>query len=201
MNLPWQIWNTEVSHLELLQQWEEAGTAILLAHFTHDTGLAAGFNLFYFFFTVRQDPLLGSSEMFNSFLRKAQQVSNSVIQETYKLVEVWMYRYSSRRCHRERHTGLRKHRESCDSYTRFDAVRALLRGSLCLFLFVFPRVTAFHHPLMFTCRGWGWSWRSPQRLFIEICRFDFAALSFEMNRSRKRHSLNTVVLHLYIDLY
>lgn len=50
--------------------------------------------------------------MFNSFLRKAQQVSNSVIQEASKLVGVWMY--SSRRCHPERHTGLRKHRESPD---------------------------------------------------------------------------------------
>lgn len=55
----------------------------------------------FYFFTVRQDPLLGSSEMFNSFLRKAQQVSKSVIQASYKLVEVWMY--SSRRCHPERH--------------------------------------------------------------------------------------------------
>lgn len=33
----------------------------------------------YFLFTVRQDPLLGASEMFNSFLRKAQQVSSCVI--------------------------------------------------------------------------------------------------------------------------
>lgn len=193
MNLPWQIsWNPE-----LLQQWEEAEQPccwhILLM-------MVWLLDLTYFiFFTVRQDPLLGSSEMFNSFLRKAQQVSDSVIQGTYKLVEVWVY--SSGRCHPERHAGLRKHRESCDPYTRFDAVRAELRGSLCLFLFVFPRVTAFHHPLMFTCRGWGWSWRSPQRLFIEICRFDFAALSFEMNRSRKRYSLNTVVLQLCIDLY
>lgn len=29
---------------------------------------------YIFFLTVRQDPLLGASEMFNSFLRKAQQV-------------------------------------------------------------------------------------------------------------------------------
>lgn len=32
---------------------------------------------FLFVFTVRQDPLLGASEMFNGFLRKAQQVGNS----------------------------------------------------------------------------------------------------------------------------
>lgn len=29
-------------------------------------------------FIVRQDPLLGGSEMFNGFLRKAQQVGNAV---------------------------------------------------------------------------------------------------------------------------
>lgn len=32
--------------------------------------------VFLCFMTVRQDPLLGASEMFNSFLRKAQQVGS-----------------------------------------------------------------------------------------------------------------------------
>lgn len=52
------------------------------------------------FLTVRQDPLLGSSEMFNSFLRKAQQVGKSVVFKLtrgdltgmHEPVEVWMCR-------------------------------------------------------------------------------------------------------------
>lgn len=131
---------------------------MLLTHFTHDTGLTAGLNLFSVFLQYVRilcwDPVRCSTDFCGRHSRLVIQLSKKPM--------------SLRRCGCIYHAGLRKHRESCDSYTRFDAVRALLRGSLCSFLFVFPRVTAFHHPLMFTCRGWGWSWRSTQTLFIEI---------------------------------
>lgn len=41
---------------------------------------------FVLFFSVRQDPLLGASELFNSFLRKAQQVGGYFISNLHQAV-------------------------------------------------------------------------------------------------------------------
>lgn len=65
------------NQVQVLELFRDEGCKIL-SFFSPGTGLSSGLNLFLsFFFTVRQDPLLGSSEMFNSFLRKAQQVGKS----------------------------------------------------------------------------------------------------------------------------
>lgn len=44
-------------------------------------------SFFFVCFIVRQDPLLGGSEMFNGFLRKAQQVGNAV---SFRLDMQWV---------------------------------------------------------------------------------------------------------------
>uniref|UniRef100_A0A671RFW7 Sorting nexin-17 n=1 Tax=Sinocyclocheilus anshuiensis TaxID=1608454 RepID=A0A671RFW7_9TELE len=46
--------------------------------------------LFYFLPVVRQDPILGSSEMFNSFLRKAQQETQQIPTEEVQL-EIYLF--------------------------------------------------------------------------------------------------------------